>query len=41
MNAFSFAWSFLPGADSTPLETSTPNGRTLRGYLTHFTSVGG
>ena len=30
MNARTFAASFFPGADSTPLETSTANGRTLR-----------
>jgi hypothetical protein len=29
MNARTFAWSFFPGELSTPLETSTPNGRTL------------
>ena len=28
MNARTFAASFFPGADSTPLETSTANGRT-------------
>src|SRR5688500_15704969 len=30
MNASSFFGSFLPGEDSTPLATSTANGRTVR-----------
>ena len=39
MNAFIFAWSFLPGELSTPLETSTPNGRTLRTAPATFSGV--
>src|SRR5690606_4015453 len=30
MNSFTFSGSFLPGATSTPLQTSTPQGCTLR-----------
>src|ERR1700690_53255 len=39
MNARTLAWSFFPGDDSTPLETSTPNGRTLRTAAATFSGV--
>src|ERR1035437_8015361 len=39
MNVRTFAVSFFPGADSTPLETSTPNGFTLRTASATFSGV--
>jgi len=39
INARTFAASFFPGADSTPLETSTANGRTFFTAPATFSSV--
>src|SRR5208283_918798 len=39
MNARILAGSFFPGADSTPLETSTPNGCTFRTAAATFSGV--
>src|ERR1017187_1933108 len=39
MNARTWAWSFFPGDDSTPLETSTPNGCTFRTAAATFSGV--
>src|SRR5258706_1234471 len=39
MKALTFAWSFIPGDASTPLETSTPYGRTRRTASATFSGV--
>lgn len=39
MNPRTFTASFLPGADSTPVETSTPYGRTRRTASATFSGV--